>query len=55
MLSLQATKGEEMKIGCRVINGSTHGKPTEIRIYYINFSKPRHNGQSWYNIPKPDC
>jgi len=54
ILSLQGTLGEEVKIGCRVSNGFTHGKPTEIRIYYSNFSKPRDNEKSWYNIPKPD-
>jgi len=31
ILSLQATPGEGIKIGCQVINGSNYGKPTEIR------------------------
>jgi len=46
ILSLQATPGKEIKIGYRIINGSTHGNLTEIGIYYTNFSKPRDNEKS---------
>jgi len=55
ILSLQATLGKEVKIGCWAVNGSTHGKPMEIKTYYTNFSKTGNNGKSASNIPETDC
>lgn len=42
--------GEEIKIGCRAINGTIHEKSTEMKTYHTDFTKPSNNKKSCYNF-----
>ena len=51
---LRGTAGKEIKIGCRMINGSTHEKASQISVYNIT-SKPIAKDTKLCAFEKLDC
>ncbi|XP_074424308.1 uncharacterized protein LOC141735521 [Larus michahellis] len=54
VLRLQGTAGKKIQIGCRMINGSTHEKASQISVY-STVSNPIINGTKQCASEKLDC
>ncbi|XP_075356164.1 uncharacterized protein LOC142409049 [Mycteria americana] len=57
MAKLQAIPGQTIQISCRITNGSTYHRPTEIKTVCTNSSRPENYKAECYKITEPnsDC
>ncbi|KAK4830480.1 hypothetical protein QYF61_011204 [Mycteria americana] len=57
MARLQAIPGQTIQISCRITNGSTYHRPTEIKTVYTDSSSPENYKAECYKITEPnsDC
>lgn len=53
MVQLQAMPEEKIQIGCWVINGSAYHRPTEMEIFYADFSKLKNSNNDRYKRTEP--